>query len=309
MILSVSRRTDILSFYLDWFLNRIQAGYLLVKNPINPKQVSRISLSRQVVDCLVFWTKNPVPMLPRLAELQAYPYYIQFTLTPYGREIEPGLPDKRTVLIPAFQTLARALGPHRVIWRYDPICLSPQYTIDDHIRAFSEMAALLDGSTSRVVISFLDLYQKTRRNTAGLELTSPDAGQIQILAAALSSVAHEHHMDMETCCESVDLSAYGIRRGACIDQALIEQLLGCRLHGKKDKNQRSGCGCMESIDIGAYHTCKNFCRYCYANFSPQRVLRETASYDPHSPLLCGSLSPEDCITDRAMHTLTEPRTV
>lgn len=296
MILSVSRRTDIPSFYMDWFLNRLRAGFLLVKNPVNPRQVRRIPLAPEQVDCMVFWTKNPGPMLPHLAELSPWPYYVQFTLTPYGRDIEPGLPDKQLVLIPAFQALADALGSERVVWRYDPIFLSPRYSLEYHVHAFSIMAALLEGYTHRIVISFLDLYQKTRRNTAGLDLRPPALEEIPILAAQLSSIARSHHMTMESCCEAMELQACGIQHGSCIDRERIEQLLGRPLPAKKDKNQRPGCGCIESIDVGAYHTCKNGCKYCYANFSLQRVARETEGYDPSSPLLCGTLTPGDRIT-------------
>ncbi|MFQ7551470.1 MAG: DUF1848 family protein [Blautia marasmi] len=121
MILSVSRRTDVPAYYSDWFFERIEAGYACVRNPVSRHQVSRISLAPEVVDCIVFWTKNPAPMLERLSLLKGYMYYFQFTLTGYGRDVEPGLPDKKRVLIPAFRSLAGSLGAERVIWRYDPI--------------------------------------------------------------------------------------------------------------------------------------------------------------------------------------------
>lgn len=121
MILSASRRTDIPGYYPGWLARRFQEGYLCVRNPMNPRQVSRISLNPDVIDCIVFWTKNPLPMFRYLDLFEKYPYYFQFTLTGYGREIEPGLPDKRSVLIPAFQELSGKIGSDRMIWRYDPI--------------------------------------------------------------------------------------------------------------------------------------------------------------------------------------------
>ena len=126
MIISASRRTDIPAFYAEWFFNRIKEGYVLVRNPMNYHQVSKISLSPAVVDGIVFWTKNPLPMMTRLDELREYPYYFQFTLTPYGKEMEPGLPSKKAVLIPVFRELSRKLGPDRLVWRYDPILLNPR---------------------------------------------------------------------------------------------------------------------------------------------------------------------------------------
>lgn len=174
MILSASRRTDIPNYYMDWFLRRIREGYVDVRNPINPHQISRIALSPSVVDCIVFWTKNPENMLPHLGELAAYPYYVQFTLTSYGRDIEPNLPDKKDRLIPTFQALSSKIGKERVVWRYDPIFLNQRYTVSYHLAAFSEIARRLRGYTERVVISFIDLYAKTKRNTAGLFLSPPE---------------------------------------------------------------------------------------------------------------------------------------
>ena len=122
MILSVSRRTDIPAFYSDWFLRRLQEGYCLVRNPMNPRQISRIALSPKVVDCIVFWTKNPAPLLQKLPEIRrmGYEFYFQFTLTPYGRDLEQNLPAKN-VLLSTFRKLGQLIGPERVVWRYDPI--------------------------------------------------------------------------------------------------------------------------------------------------------------------------------------------
>ena len=163
MILSASRRTDIPTFYSEWFFNRIKEGFLYVRNPMNAHQISRIDLSPEVVDCIVFWTKNPIPMLPRLPELDAYKYYFQFTLTGYGKDMETNLPDKKGQLIPAFQELAGKIGKKRVIWRYDPIVFTKKYTPDYHIRAFTQIAEALDGCTEKCVISFVDIYAKNRK--------------------------------------------------------------------------------------------------------------------------------------------------
>ncbi len=168
MILSVSRRTDIPNYYSRWFINRLKSGYLYVRNPMNPHQVSRIDLSPEVVDCIVFWTKNPENMIGQLEELREYMYYFQFTLTGYGREVEPNLPDKREKLIPVFRQLSEKIGRQRVIWRYDPIFISRKYTVEYHLKAFAEIAVRLADYTVRVVISSMDLYAKTKRIAAGL---------------------------------------------------------------------------------------------------------------------------------------------
>lgn len=267
MILSVSRRTDIPNYYSDWFLNRIKAGYLYVRNPINPHQISRISLSPEVVDCIVFWTKNPKPMLGRLDELKDYPFYFQFTLTGYGRDVEPGLPDKRTGLIPVFRELSDRIGSSRVIWRYDPILFNGRYTPQYHRKAFREIAESLRGYTDRVVISFLDMYAKIEKNMERLKAAELPEKELLALAEKLAQIAESNGMTIESCAERMDLQKQGIRHGSCIDRKRIEQLTGCRLKVSKDRNQRPECGCIESVEVGVYDTCLNGCSYCYANYA------------------------------------------
>ncbi len=189
MILSASRRTDIPNYYADWFMGRIREGYCCVRNPMNPRQVSRIDLAPQAVDCIVFWTKNPAGLLPRLKELRDYTYYFQFTLTGYGRDIEPNLPDKREKLIPAFRELSEKIGKERVIWRYDPIFVNEKYTVSYHLKAFEEIADRLAGYTEQVVISFVDLYAKIRKNAAAHSIRDTGEGDMMRLAGEMARIA------------------------------------------------------------------------------------------------------------------------
>lgn len=315
MILSVSRRTDIPGCYSDWFFNRLQEGWLCTRNPMNPRQVSKLLLSPETIDAIVFWTKNPEPMLKRLGELKPYPYYVQFTLTGYGTDLEPGVPPKKEHMLTVFQKLSDTIGADRVIWRYDPILFTPKYTPDYHRKAFAQIAEALEGHTGRVVISFLDLYAKTRRNMKGWQLIpeteleksellpEKERRSLASFAQGLADCARAHQMEIVTCAEQMDLSEYGIEHGSCIDPAWIERLLGYPIQTRKDRNQRAECGCMESIDIGTYHTCRNGCRYCYANYSPERVAAAVSQYDPSSPILCGQLTAEDIITERVCRRL------
>lgn len=305
MILSVSRRTDIPNYYSDWFLNRIKAGFLYVRNPMNPQQISRIDLSPEVTDCIVFWTKNPSNMMERLDELQDYKYYFQFTITGYGRDIEPNLPDKRNELISSFRKLSEKIGEDRVIWRYDPISLSQKYTMEYHLKAFAEIAKRLSGYTQKVVISFVDLYAKTQRNMAGLDIKEISNHDMLVMAEKLAVIAEKYHLEIESCAEKIDLQSAGIHHGSCIDRGLIEKILGCKLTAGKDKNQREECGCIESVEVGTYNTCLNGCRYCYANFSEEKVGEGVRVYDVDSPLLCGNIGPDDKITDRKVKSFKE----
>ncbi len=306
MILSASRRTDIPSYWSDWFLRRLREGFVYVRNPMNPRQISRVPLSPQVVDCIVFWSKNPGPLAKRLGELEDYPFYFQYSLTGYGKDVESNLPDKKEVLIPLFQELSKRLGPHRVVWRYDPILFSQRYPPEYHLRAFEEIARRLEGYGERVVISFVDLYAKTKRGTAWLELWDPPGdGELLEFAGKLAALARKYGFDMESCAEKIDLGPAGVRHGHCIDKALIERIIGCRLTASKDKNQRPECGCFESIDIGIYNTCRNGCRYCYATFNPEQVARQTALYHPDSPLLCSRVEEGDVIHERKVTSLRD----
>ncbi|MEY8496087.1 DUF1848 domain-containing protein [Lachnospiraceae bacterium 29-91] len=307
MILSVSRRTDIPAFYAEWFFQRIREGFLYVRNPMNPRQVSRIGLSPEVVDCILFWSKNPAPMLERLDELREYPFYFQFTLTGYGRDIEPGLPDKRKEVIGTFQKLSEKVGKERVVWRYDPILVNDRYTMEYHWKAFEEIAGCLKGYTEKVVISFVDFYAKTLRNTKDLYIKSLSREEMKEIAEEMAQIAKSCGLVIETCAEQINLQDVGIRHGSCIDKKQIEKIAGCSLSVEKDKNQREACGCCESIDVGAYNTCRNGCRYCYANYHEEQVRKCIACYDVNSPLLCGRIEPEERVTDRKVRAFRNPQ--
>lgn len=305
MILSVSRRTDIPNHYSRWFINRIKEGFLYVRNPMNPHQISRIDLSPDLVDCIVFWTKNPAEMIGRLEYLKDYMYYFQFTLTGYGKDLEPGIPDKRGELISVFRSLSEKIGKERVIWRYDPILLNKKYTADYHLKAFEEIARSLSGYTGRVVISFVDLYARIRRNMAAFWAEEVPGESMTLLAGEMAGIASRYHLEIESCAEQIDLREAGVRHGSCIDRELIERLTGCRLTGEKDKNQRGACRCLESVEVGMYDTCPNGCKYCYANNGEEQVRAARRLYDPDSPLLCGAVGPDDKITNRKVRSLKD----
>lgn len=305
MILSVSRRTDIPAFYSTWFLARLRAGFVDVPNPFNAHQVSRVSLRPEDVDVIVFWTKNPAPLLPHLSELDAmgYRYYFQFTLTPYGRDVEPGLP-KKSELVRTFQSLSQAIGHEKVVWRYDPIFLTEKYTADWHEAAFQELLEALAPYTERCVISFLDLYQKTEQNMKALGLLPMTTACMEDIADRFSRAARGSGIDLRTCAESIDLSRYGIQHGACIDKERIEHICCASINAKKDSSQRPACGCLPSIDIGQYNTCPHLCRYCYANFEEGMVRAHVKDHHKDSTMLSGYLSPAANVTERKiMHLI------
>lgn len=302
MIISASRRTDIPSYYSDWFFGRLEAGFVCTRNPMDPHQISRISLSPEVVDGIVFWTKNPAPMLPKLPLLEGYPYYFQFTLNAYGRDMEPGVPGKNDVIVPAFRKLSERIGRSRVIWRYDPIILTPKYTAGYHVHYFEELAKRLSGCTEKCVISFVDMYRHLGPVSHQMQFLPLGMAQMYELAGRFADIARKYDLTLETCAEAVDLSRLGIRHGHCIDGGLLERIIGQPLALRKDPNQREECGCMASIDIGMYDSCANGCRYCYANHSPGAMRQNSRSHDPKSPLLYGCIGPEDVVKERSVES-------
>ena len=298
MILSASRRTDIPNYYSEWFYNRIKEGFLYVRNPMNFHQISEIRISPDVVDCIVFWTKNPLPMMDRLDELQDYPYYFQFTLTGYGNDIEKKLPRKKTEMIPVFQRLSQKIGKERMIWRYDPILFSDRYTAEYHLKAFTSIAEALSGYSEKCVISFVDAYPKNKKMMEQISCIDLEEKELRAFVKELSKIAGKNHFEIGSCAEKMDLNECGVVHNSCIDRELIERLIGCRLEVNQDKNQREACGCFESVEIGTYNTCKNGCLYCYANYSEKSVEAGVSKYDPASPLLCGVVEAGDKVSQR-----------
>jgi len=296
MIISASRRTDIPAFYSKWLMNRIRAGYCLVPNPRNLKQVSRVSLHSSDVEAIIFWSKNPAPLLPHLGELDklGFHYYFQFSLNDYPWALEPNIPslDDR---IATFKDLSRLVGPLRVVWRYDPIIISNRTPFEFHRERFAWIAEELKGVTHRVMVSIVDFYQKTDRRLSQLEKeegfsfdrdTLSSAG-ITSLLRNLADIARKNNMEIFTCAEEKDYSQTGVTPGMCIDNKLLMKISSSNLQYKKDPSQRDSCLCMISKDIGINDTCMHGCPYCYATVNYSVAQRRYTEHDPDSPLLWG----------------------
>lgn len=271
----------------------------MVRNPMNPRQVSRIPLTPEVVDCIVFWTKNPAPLMPYLPQLEAmgYRYIFQMTLNAYGREVEMALPPVEA-RVQTLQRLAERIGKQRIVWRYDPILLSDRYTVHWHGEQFARLADAVADCADHGVISFLDVYGKVRSRLNCIGARACTEEEMHRLAALLAGAARARGLPLQTCAERVDLAPYGIQHGACIDGTYIGRVLGAALDVRRDANQRGDCRCVASIDIGAYDTCRNGCVYCYANHGEAVVTRHAAQHREDSALLAGELTAQDAITER-----------
>jgi len=297
MIISASRRTDIPDFYSDWFFKRIEEGYVLVRNPFNFHQVSKVSLKRDTVDGIVFWTKNPEKMISRLYLIEDYAYYFLFTLNPYDKRIEKNLPEK-SYIIEVFKKLSSKIGKDRIIWRYDPVILTHEFDIEYHVKSFRDIAAKLHSYTSKCIISFITLYPKVYKNLKKIGVYEIDKQQKIEIVSKFYEIARKYSIKLEICAEQIDLSSYGVMPARCVDKNLMEKLLGKKLNIGKDKNQRKFCGCDESVDIGAYDTCLHGCIYCYANKNINYIKRNVSQYDVNSHLLCSNLVEEDVVKER-----------
>jgi hypothetical protein len=293
MIISTGMRTDIPAFYSQWFLNRIKAGFVYVRNPYYENQVTKYVLDPSVVDCLCFCTKNPIPMLPHLDEIKNFGQFWFVTITPYGKDIEPKVPDKNKV-IEAFKQLSNKVGRNAVGWRYDPVFYGEGFDFQAHIEQFDKIAKALRGYTDLCVVSFLDLYQKVKKNAPGIR--PPTIAEQVELGKAMAKIASENGIKIRTCCEGTHLAPYGIDVSGCQTKEVIERAIGLQLNPPKRKNARAICDCLLGQDIGAYNTCGHLCKYCYANADKAIVLENIKRHDPNSPFLIGNLQKGDKIT-------------
>ena len=302
VIISASRSTDIPAFYADWFLERLRAGYCNWVNPFN-REVFRVSF--EDTRMIVFWSKNPKPMIGRLDDLEGMGfcnYYFQFTLNDYVCEgLEPNVPPVEDRL-ETFKALAKRIGKERVIWRYDPLILSGDLSVDVLLERIARIGKELRGSTEKLVFSFADVqaYRKVVKNLEGTTCREFTTAEKIEFAKGLCEINLDLGLEMATCAEDIDLSAYGIKHNKCVDDDLMMRLfntdsklmdfIGAEYDmidgwsikkSKKDKGQRKACGCVISKDIGMYNTCPHLCKYCYANSSEDVVL---CNYKKHHAL-------------------------
>ncbi|MBR2991131.1 MAG: DUF1848 domain-containing protein [Solobacterium sp.] len=304
MIINTGQRTDIPAFYAEWFANRLKEGMVCVRSPYRHELVTRFRLDPDTVDLIVFGTKKPKPFFPYLHLLADYGQLWHMTLTPYGKDMEPNVPDKHE-LIRTFQELSRQVGKHRIVWRYDPVFLSEKYSLDYHLRAFRTIASELAGYTDTVVISFIDLYAKVLKNY-------PDVREVSLseqitLGKELIRIAGEYGMKLKTCVEGTALEPYGADCSGCARTEDLEKALGKPLSVPKYTPGRKICTCYLSNDIGAYDTCMHLCRYCYANSDAQQVRKNHAVHDPASPFLLGNYEEGDIVRDAQQRSWIDQR--
>ena len=295
MIISASYRTDVPTFYGEWFMNRLHAGYCKTVNPYGG-QVYSIDLTPGSVDGFVFWTKNIGPFLQYLPEIRerGYPFMVQHSINGYSHELESRVIDSAHTC-EYMHRLAGDYGPDVAVWRYDPIVFTSLTTLDWHRRNFAKLARLLEGATNEVIISFAQIYKKTRRNMAAAarefafiwedhETIVQEYGRA--LAVEFAQIARSHGMQLKVCSQQAFLVPGVVVEARCVDAERLERIAGVSLVGKvKLQGNRIECGCYASRDIGAYDTCPHGCVYCYAVQQRDVALRRFKEHDPAGEFL------------------------
>ena len=293
MILNVSGRTDIVAFYTEWFINRYRKGFVDVRNPFNPKLISRINFKD--VDAIMFCTKNPQPILKYIKEIKK-PILFHITITPYLKDIEPNVKDKKKT-IEAVKELSNILGKENIYIRYDPVFISKKYTLDYHVKVFERLCKSLEGYTERIIISFIDEYKNVKNNKKEIAYQPFTEEIYEQIGKNFSKSAKNHHMTVQTCFEKRDLTEFGFLKEDCLSRQLAYQLTGKKFPEWKARKERL-CSCVQMVDIGVYNTCKHFCKYCYANFDEKQVDENMKKHNPNSSLLIGEINEEDIIKER-----------
>lgn len=291
MLINISGRTDIVNHYSEWMFKRFEEGYVLSRNSLFTNSVRRYELTPDKVDCIIFGSKNFAPVLERIHEItEKFHTYFYYTITAYGKDVEPGVPDIETS-IETFLKLSQIVGGNRVAWRYDPILLTKNYTIETHFKTFEKIAERLAGNFDRCIFSFVEMYKKHEVNFPELiPFTEEDK---DLIAEGIGRIAMKYGFILQTCGPEENYAGYGINTSGCVTLDILGKANHLEFRNLKHKGFRKGCHCMESRDIGAPNSCPNGCKYCYANKNAELPRENFRLHDPDSPLLIGHLKETD----------------
>ncbi|MDD4510391.1 MAG: DUF1848 domain-containing protein [Oscillospiraceae bacterium] len=305
MILNTGGRTDTVQYYTEWLLQRFEEGYVLSRNPLFQSKVTRYELTPDKVDCVVFCSKNYAPILLRLHEItDRFNTYFHYTITAYGKDIEPGVPSIEESIHTLLE-LEKIVGKQRIAWRYDPVLLTKDYTIPHHLETFAAMAEKLSGHVDRCIFSFVEMYKKLQFNMP--ELIPLSTQDMDELARGLGAIAAKYGIPIQTCGTNGDFNRYGVHSSGCMTLDILGAANDIEFRPLKHKGLRQGCHCIESRDIGAYDTCLNGCKYCYANTKPQKARENYKLHDSASPLLLGHLNETDTVQQGAQNNFMKGR--
>ena len=294
MIINTGSRTDTVQYYSEWLLKRFQEGFVYSRNPLFPNKVTRYELNPEVVDCVVFCSKNYEPIWERLPEITSkFNTYFYYTITAYGKDVEPNVPDIGDS-IETLIKLSKLVGAKRIAWRYDPILLTEKYSKKRHYETFDYMAQKLSPYIDRCIFSFVEMYKKLKTNMPEIiVLTENDKDEI---AKNIGLIAQKHNILLQTCATLENYDKYNILQSGCMTAEILGKANDITFRKINHSGNRKGCRCMESRNIGDYDTCPNGCKYCYANQNPEIAKKNFEKHNIESPLILGGLNPTDEIT-------------
>jgi hypothetical protein len=299
-VISASRRTDIPAFYGEWLVNRLKAGFALVRNPYS-RRISRVSLKAADVSALYFCSKNYGPLLPRLEQIETTTgnLFFHFTITA-NMELELNVPDYRDA-VRDYLYLAGRYSPEQIIWRYDPVCITDKISFDDHEERFLRIAGMLKGNARKCYISFVHPYKRAVLNLQKYtdhRLAGPSLEQKQMYARRLAEKAASFGITLYACCNDY-LVSDTILKASCIDGRTFSEVFQAPVDTRAAASRKE-CACTRSIDIGAYDTCPHGCVYCYANSDKERASAAHLRHDPGWNSLGADLDEEDAEAGRDM---------
>lgn len=282
----IDGRTDILQYYTKWIENRFNEGFLYIRNPAYPTKVHKFFLDHEHIEAITCTSKDYRPALDFIKKINSeYPCIYNYTITAYGKDIEPGVPSIDESIDTCLE-LSSIVGPNKVFWRYDPVLLTDKYDLTMHADVFEHIAERLNGKINRCIYSYVKLYEKTKRHMPELKLWT-DEMKVNV-AKILGNIAKKYNMIVQTCACELDLTEYGVSKSGCLTKEIIKDTLGLVV---KDKNPNGslGCGfCYPIVNIGEYNTCLNKCKYCYASSDFDACERNFAKHNQNSPYLIGN---------------------
>lgn len=294
MILNTGSRTDTIQYYTKWLLKRFDEGFVYSRNPMFQNKVTRYELNPEVLDCVIFCSKNYEPILGDITKItDKFNTYFHYTITAYGKDIEPNVPtiDKS---IETLIKLSKIVGKQRIAWRYDPILLTEKYTKEIHYETFDYMAGKLSSYVDRCIFSFVEMYKKLQTNMPEIILlTENDKTEI---AKNIGLIAKKYNIIIQTCATGEDFESYGILHSGCMTTDILGNANRITFKKLKHSGNRKGCQCMENRNIGDYDTCPNGCKYCYANQNPKIALENFRKHNPDFDMILGNLKETDEVT-------------
>ena len=295
MILNTGARTDTAQYFSAWLLKRFEEGFVYTRNPLFPNKVTKYILSPDKIDCVLFCSKNYAPILPRLREItDKYRTYFHYTITAYGKDVEPGVPSVGESMATLVE-LEKVVGKEKISWRYDPVLLTKEYTVGRILDTFACMAEKLAPHIDRCIFSFVEMYKKLEINMP--ELIPMTQAEQDRIAEGLGKIAAKYGIWLQTCGTNGDWSRYGIHSSGCATLEILGKANGCAFRDIRHQGLRDGCHCIESRDVGAYDTCLNGCKYCYAKKKKKKARENFRLHDPDSPLLLGHLKEDDILIE------------